>query len=199
MHLYYSAPSPFAAKVRMVAHHCGLALEDVSVDTSAEPAELLAANPLGKIPALVLEDGTSVYDSRVICELFDRMSGLRLIPQAIDAWRSVKTFEAVADGVADALVLTLYEVRYRPEEKRHQAWVDKQMRKADRGLALIEDRIDELPNELTIAHFALGALLGWIRLRFPGKIDREHPALARWLENFRQVFPAYDELKPRAA
>ncbi|HDZ73030.1 MAG TPA: glutathione S-transferase [Aurantimonas coralicida] len=199
MRLYYSSASPFAAKARMAARHCGIEIESVAVDTSAEPVELTSANPLGKIPVLVLDDGTSVYDSRVICDLFDRMSGNQLVPQELDAWRTVKTFEAAADGVGDALILTVYEVRYRPEEKRHQAWVDKQMRKADRGLAFLEDHVNELSDEPTTAHFALAGLLGWMAFRFAGKIESERPKLAQWLKQFPESFPDYDELQPRAA
>ncbi len=196
MRLYYSAPSPFAAKVRMAASHCGIAVETVPVDTTAEPDQLLKANPLGKIPVLVMDDGATVYDSRVICALFDRMSGNQMVPQAIEPWRIAATVEATADGIVDALILSVYEVRYRPEDKRHQPWVDKQLRKADRGLASLEQQILELPEDLTIGHFAVAALLGWATMRFPGKIEGERPQLAAWLQRFEQQFPAYADLKP---
>ncbi|MEX6506552.1 glutathione S-transferase family protein [Jiella sp. M17.18] len=198
MRLYYSRASPFAAKARMAARHCDLPVETVPADTSAEPADLLAANPLGKIPVLVLDDGTAVYDSAVICDYFDRMSGNQLVPQELGAWRFVKTFEALADGVGDALILVVYEARFRPEDKRHQGWVDKQMRKADRGLAALETMLDELPDGPTTAHFALAALLGWMELRFAGKIAGERPKLAAWLADFPALFPAFEELRPRA-
>ena len=199
MRLFYSPASPFAAKARMAAHHCDLAVEAVSTVTSDEPADLLAANPLGKIPVLVLDDGSTVYDSKVICDLFDRMSGNQLVPQSLDAWRFVKTFEALADGVGDALILTVYEVRYRPEDKRDAGWVDKQMHKADRGLAKLEEMIDQLPAQPTTAHFALASLLGWMRFRMEGKIEAERPKLAAWLDAFPTVFPAFAELGPRQA
>ena len=199
MRLYASLPSPFAAKVRMAARHCDIALEEFAVDTSAEPMELTTANPLGKIPIVLTDEGAAVYDSRVICDLFDRMSGNQLLPQVLDEWRVVKTMEALADGATDALILTVYESRYRPEEKRHQPWVDKQSRKAQRALAVLEDRIGELPDRLTTAHFAIAALLGWMAFRFEGRVAKEFPALADWLEQFPQIFPAYEETRARPA
>lgn len=198
MRLYYSAASPFAAKVRMAASHCGFELDEVTVDTSAEPTDLLAANPLGKIPSLVTDDGCPVFDSSVICDLFDRMSGNQLVPQTLEAWRAVKTFEATVDGVIDALLLTVYEVRYRPEEKRYDGWVDKQTRKGERGLMVLDQRLDELTPELTTAHFALAGLLGWMNIRFPGKAAGEFPRLAAWLDDFCAAHPAMAGLVPHA-
>ena len=99
------------------------------------------------------------------------MSGNQMVPQAIEPWRIAATVEATADGIVDALILSVYEVRYRPEDKRHQPWVDKQLRKADRGLATLEQQILELPEGLTTGHFAVAALLGWATMRFPGKIE----------------------------
>ncbi|HEX2018019.1 MAG TPA: glutathione S-transferase [Aurantimonas sp.] len=197
MRLFYAPASPFAAKVRMAASHCGLELDEVAVDTAAEPTELLAANPLGKIPTLVTDEGNPVFDSSVICDLFDRMSGNQLVPQPIDEWQAIKTFEATVDGVIDALLLTVYEVRYRPEDKRYDGWVDKQIRKGDRGLVLLDQRLDQLPTELTTAHFALAGLLGWMNLRFPGKAAGEFPRLAAWLDAFCEANPALAAFVPQ--
>lgn len=199
MRLFYSAPSPFAAKARMAAALCGIALETVATDTTQEPADLLAANPLGKIPALVLATGETVYDSRVICDYLDRLSGHRLVPQDMDGWLAAKKLEAVADGVTDALILTVYEVRYRPEDKRHQPWVDKQTRKAERGLALLASMVPTLAPTPGIGHLALAGLIGWMDVRFPGRIAADHPALAAWLETFKTENPALAEALPKAA
>lgn len=199
MRVFYSSASPFAAKVRMAASHCGLAIESVAADTTAEPADLLAANPLGKIPALILDDGTALYDSRVICDYFDKLTGGQLVPQRLEAFATVKRIEATADGIGDALILVVYEERYRPEERRHQPWVDKQMRKANRGLAALEAMLPELSDELTVADFAVAGLAGWMSFRFKGKLEAEYSALAAWLAAFPARFPAYDELGPRPA
>lgn len=198
MRLYSSPSSPFVAKVRMAAHHCGVALTAVTADTASEPDDLLSANPLGKIPALVMDDGAPLFDSAVICDWLDRRSGHKLVPQSDEEWLLVKRIEATADGTIDAAILVLYESRYRPEDKRHQPWVDKQMRRAFRGLDALERDVGRLGPEPTLAHFALAALLGWLDLRYRGQWEDGRPALVAWIAGFAQTFPAYEELKPRA-
>lgn len=196
MRLFYASASPFAAKVRMAAHHCDIDLELVPTDTGAEPADLLSANPLGKIPALVLPDGKGLYDSAVICDWLDRQSGHRLVPQDEAGWLTCKRIEATADGIVDGAILTVYEVRYRPDEKRHQPWVDRQMGKAWRGLAILEDMIDDLGPQPTTAHFAVAGLLGWFELRFKGEWQERHPKLQAWFADFPNTFPAFHDLQP---
>lgn len=196
MKVFYSLPSPFAAKVRMAARHCDLSVEAIAVDTSKEPSELLSANPIGKIPTLLLDDGTSVYDSRVICEYLDRISGNLLIPQTSEAWLQARRVETLADAVCDAGILCAYEVRYRPEEKRHQPWVDKQWRRVLRTLDSLESEIDALPSDPQIGHFALAATLGWLEVRFPGEWSVQTPKLEAWLERFFSAHPHFAELRP---
>ena len=198
MRLFYAPASPFVAKVRMAAAHCGIALTVIPTDTGAEPAELLAVNPLGKIPTLIAEDGAALYDSAVICDYFDRLSGHKLVPQGGHDWLLVKRIAATADGVADGALLTVYEARMRPEERRHQPWVDRQLGKAWRGMAVLESNIASLGPELTLAHFALAGLLGYLDLRFKGQWEDKHPQLVAWIEAFPEAFPAYEELKPQA-
>ncbi|BDA83790.1 glutathione S-transferase [Aureimonas sp. SA4125] len=181
----------------MAARHVGIPIETLAADTGAEPADLLAANPLGKIPALLLDDGDILFDSAVICDYLDRRSGHRLVPQDEAGWLQVKRLEAAADGVGDAAILSLYEVRYRPEDKRHQPWVDKQMRRAFRGLDFLEAHVGALGPEPTTAHFAIAGLLGWLNLRFEGQWEDGRPHLVAWLAGFADAFPAYEELKPR--
>ncbi|WAJ30462.1 glutathione S-transferase family protein [Antarcticirhabdus aurantiaca] len=195
MRLLYSPASPFAAKVRMAAHHVGIPLDTTIVDTTADPAELLAVNPLGKIPTLILDSGESIYDSRVIVEYFDRLSGNLLIPQTDAEWLKARRIEATADGVTDGAILTVYENRFRPEDKRHQPWVDRQWAKATRGLAVLEREVPTLAPEPNIAHFAVAGLLGWMSLRFAGRWESDHPALTTWIGAFAQTFPAYADLK----
>ncbi|MBP0614402.1 glutathione S-transferase family protein [Jiella mangrovi] len=199
MRVFYSSASPFAAKVRMAASHCDLPFESVATDTMAEPAELLFANPLGKIPVVVLDDGMALYDSRVICDYFDKLTGGQLLPQGLEAFTRVKVIEACADGICDALILALYEERYRPEDKRHQPWVDKQMARADRGLAALEKMLPDLPEKLSTAHFAMASVLGWMSFRFKGKLEAERPALAAWIKAFPEKFPAFSQVGPRPA
>ena len=126
MKLHYAKPSPYSSKVRMAARHLGLAVEDVPTQTGPEADELNAANPLGKIPCLVLDDGTAVFDSRAIMQEMNRMERNRLFPSGKDKRRAAERLEALADGMCDAMLLMVYEGRYRPEEKRHEDWVEMQ-------------------------------------------------------------------------
>ena len=198
MKLLYSRPSPYSSKVRMSAHLCGFELDCVPTDTAAEGADLVDVNPVGKIPALILDDGSALYDSRVICEYLDRASGNLLIPQALDAWTRTKRVEALADGMTEAVMATLYEVRYRPEEKRHQPWIDKQWRRAHRALDALEHEVASLPAAPNLAHFAVASDLGWVQLRFPGSFETRNPGLAKWLERFASEHPDYAEMIPQA-
>ncbi|MEE2950525.1 MAG: glutathione S-transferase family protein [Pseudomonadota bacterium] len=195
MRLLGSSASPFVAKVRMAAAICDIELSVDAIDTGNEPEALTSVNPLGKIPALVTEDGDAVFDSAVICEYLDRMSGNQLIPQTLVEYRKAKTFESVASGVVDALILCLYEVRFRPEEKRHSDWTDRQTRKADRGLAWLGEHLGELGDQPTIAHCALASLLGWMELRYADKLN-ELPTLTAWADAFYAANPKLAETKP---
>lgn len=197
MRLFTSSASPFAAKVRMAAYHCDIAIDLVPTDTALEPADLLAANPLGKIPALILPDGKALYDSAVICDWLDRQSGHRLVPQDEAGWLTCKRIEATADGVVDGAILSVYEVRYRPEEKRHQPWVDKQLRKTWRGLDVLDASIGDLGRTPTTAHFAVAGLLGWFDIRFKGQWEERYPKLKAWYDAFPEIFPAFEDLKPK--
>lgn len=182
----------------MAAIRCDVAFdEQVVVDTVSEPAGLLDANPLGKIPTVLLDNGTALYDSRVICEYFDRISGNAIVPQTDAEWIADRRLEATADGVADAAILLLYEARFRPEEKRHEAWTDRQWRKALRGLAVLEMLIGEVSRKPTLGDLSVAALTGWLALRFAGRWESEHPRLARWNEEFWAAHPDLDAVKSR--
>ncbi|MFD2236056.1 glutathione S-transferase [Aureimonas populi] len=198
MRLLCSPASPYSVKVRLAAEHCDLPLELEFVDTTDQPSGLVAANPLGKIPTLVLEDGGTVYDSRVICEYLDRISGNLLIPQTTEQWLQAKRVEALADGVADAAILVVYEERFRPAEKRHEGWTDRQWTRAVRGLDRLEAEVDKLPEALNIGHFALAAVLGWLNFRFKGKWEDGHPGLVLFVEDFGRRFAPFTEISPRA-
>ena len=132
--LLYSPASPYSAKVRMAAAYAGVAIEAVIVDTNAQPAELMDANPLGKIPVLITDAGVAMYDSRVITQYLNRVSGSRLFPRNVDKRLEAETLEALADGICDCLLAHVYERRFRPEEKIHQPWLDRQWSKVERAL-----------------------------------------------------------------
>lgn len=197
MRLFFSASSPFASKVRMAARVCDLPLDLVATDTNTEPDDLLATNPLGKIPALALDNGEVLYDSSVICEYLDRLSGNPLIPQTTDAWLQAKRTEALADGVAEAGIAVIYEKRHRPENKWHEPWIDKQWRRAGRGLDRLEAEVGSMPASVGLGAVALAATLGWLELRFAGQWQENRPALTAWLDRFPEVFPPFAEMRPK--
>ena len=106
--LLYSPASPYSAKVRMAAVHTGYALESETVDTNADPEKLLKANPLGKIPCLVTDEGDGIHDSRVIMQYIGRETGNTLYPRNAAKRLEAERLEAIADGICDCLLAHVY-------------------------------------------------------------------------------------------
>lgn len=185
----YSSSSPYSAKVRMAAAFAGLPVTSVAVDTNAEPAELIDANPLGKIPVLITEDGLSIYDSRAITQYLNRISGNALYPRNADKRTQAEILESLADGICDCLLAHVYERRSRPEDKIHQPWLDKQWSKALRALDRLNAEPPKLPKKITAGHIALRATLGYLTLRFGGQWERGRGKLTRWAARFDTKFP----------
>lgn len=195
MKIFYSSASPYSTKVRMAAHFAGLAAQSVAADTNADPAELLAANPLGKIPTLVTDEGLAVYDSRAIMNYIDRQTKGTLYPRNAAKRTEVDILEATADGICDSLLAIVYERRSRPEEKVHQPWIDRQWQKVERALDHLEENMPRLGKKPNAGHFALAAMLRYIELRFAGRWQRGRPKLKRFLSRFEAVFPDYAQFK----
>ncbi len=191
-----SPPSPYSAKVRMAAVYAGYACEAVVVDTNADPALLIDNNPLGKIPVLVPDDGIAVYDSRVIVQYLNRVSGNALYPRNAAKRTEAERLEALADGICDCLLAHVYERRMRPEEKIHQPWLDRQWEKATRALDALNANPPKLPKKIHAGHIALRATLGYLALRFEGKWERGRAKLVRWAKRFDEAHPALAELLP---
>lgn len=196
--ILYSPASPYSAKVRMAAAYAGVAVDAVMVDTNAEPAELTGANPLGKIPVLITDDGGAVYDSRAITQYLNRISGNRLFPRNPEKRTEAEGLEALADGICDCLLAHVYERRSRPEEKVHQPWLDKQWSKALRALDHLNAEPPKLPKKITAGQIALRATLGYLALRFPGQWERGRGKLKRWADRFDQKFPELVPFIPSA-
>lgn len=179
MKLFYSPTSPFVRKVRLAADALGLTdrIELVTTDAFASKRELLAVNPLSKIPALVTDDGTALFDSPVICEYLDaQVDGISLFPEGAGRWRALRT-QALADGMMDATVLTRLE-SLRPEAQRSEAFVARQTAAVGRGLELLDA---EVPEGFDIGAIAVGCALGYLDLRLASLDWRaSHPALAAW-------------------
>ncbi|AYM10364.1 MULTISPECIES: glutathione S-transferase [Rhizobium/Agrobacterium group] len=198
MELLYSVTSPYSAKVRMAARHLGIDITNVAVDTNAEPATLVDNNPLGKIPVLLLDDGGSVYDSVAIMHYLDRLSGGKLYPKKNGKRTEAEILEALCDGIMDCLLAIVYERRSRPEDRVHQPWIDKQWKKAVKGLDHLNANLPKTGKKLHGGHFALAALIGYLDLRFAGEWAEGHEALAQWPETFGKRFEAYKDMRAAA-
>jgi glutathione S-transferase len=190
MQLHYNIASPFARKVLAVAIETGLdeRIERVKrLMTPVAPDALLnAANPLGKIPCLVTDEGMALYDSPVICEYLDSLHhGARMFPSGPARWTALRR-QALADGIMDAAVLTRYETFLRPQEVRWDAWIDGQKQKFLRALDALEFEGASL-GVVDIGTLAIACALGYLDFRFPDEDWRAgRPRLAAWLEQFAQ-------------
>jgi glutathione S-transferase len=187
--LFYSATSPFVRKCLVAAHELGL--RDRIELTPAVPhpvnrdAAIVAKNPLGKAPTLIADDGTVLYDSRVICEYLNALAEGALIPAGRAAhWRAAVD-QSLADGITDAAVLARYETALRPEGLRWPEWAAGQLDKVRSGLAEIERRAPEFADRIDIGTIATGCALGYLDFRYSHLAWRsECPVSASWFERF---------------
>jgi len=206
MKLIGTYTSPYVRKVRIVMSEkkleCPFELDDVwSQDTRIQ-----AANPLGKVPALILDNGDAVYDSRVIVEYLDTLSPVgKLIPASGRERLEVRTWEALADGLLDAAIAVRLEQVWpgRTPEQRCQAWIDRHLAKVDAALnamaAGLGDRPYMVGNHLGLADIAVGVALSYLDFRFPALDWRaDRPALARFHEKIAQRPSFQDTLPPQA-
>ena len=187
--LLYASTSPYSSKVRMAAAYAGIAIDLVPVKTEDKPAELISANPLGKIPALVLEDGRSIYDSRAITQHLNRLSKNALFPRNPDKRLEAEVLEALADGICDCALSMVYERRTRPEAMVYQPWLDRQWAKIATALDLINANPPKLPKKITAGHMALRATLGYLALRFSGQWEKGRSRLVGWPPLFPENVP----------
>lgn len=187
--LLYSSASPYSAKVRMAAAYAGIDVEAVSVSTSERPAQLIGANPLGKIPTLLLDDGRGVFDSRVITQYLNRESKNALFPRNADKRIEAEMLEALADGICDCALAMVYERRLRPEDMVFEPWLDAQWTKIVASLDMLNANPPKLPKKITVGQIALRACLGYLGLRFAGKWEKGRGRLTRWVARFDEKFP----------
>ena len=193
-----SPSSPFVRKVRIAASVLGLE-RDIAIepaDTMSPSDTVRQQNPLGKIPALVLEDGTVLFDSRVILDYLDhRAGGGRIVPTDAGARFSALRLQSLADGLMDASVLLVYEGRWRPTERHERKWVDHQAGKVARALAALEAAPPALTAPPDVGQIALACALGYRDFRFGGTWRADHPRLVAWLEGFAARVPAFAATK----
>ena len=202
MKLIGSLSSPYARKVRIVMAEKKLDYEFVAEDVWSASTRIGASNPLGKVPCLVMEGGEALFDSRVIVEYLDALSPVgKLIPNTGRARAEVKTWEALADGVLDALILARLEATWagRTDGQRSQAWIDRQMSKVDASLAAMSSGLAERAFcsdiHLTLSDIAVGCALGYLDFRF-AHIDwrTRHPNLSKLYEKLAQRASFVDSL-----
>lgn len=186
MKLLYAAPSPYSRKVRVMARELGLAgqMEETAVITTpvAPAAEVTAANPLSKIPALVLDDGSALYDSRVICEYFEHLaceSGSVLAGRRRQTSFDVLRRQVLADGLLDAALLHRYETALRPKDLHWSIWLEAQLAKVHRALTSLASDPPSIEPVITVDAAAVASALGWLEFRMPELRWRDtHPGLA---------------------
>ena len=190
MKLFSSPTSPYVRKVLVLLRETDQ-LKDVEfvpaggtpVDPGTMPRDL---NPLGKIPALALDNGQPIYDSRVICRYLDDRANADLYGKGDLTWQ-MQTLEATADGILDAAILMVYEARVRPEDKQYAEWTEGQWRKINTALDALEASwMDILTSDgMNIGQIAVGCAMGYLDLRSPDRNWREgRPKLAAWEAEF---------------
>ena len=202
MKLLSSPASPYTRKVRIVLTEKKIDCELETVDVAPAENPVNAHNPLGKIPTLLLDDGSALYDSRVIVEFLDGKSPIsRLIPEELRDRVAVRRWEALADGVLDAGLLVRYE-SLRDKNEQSAAWSAKQLGRIKRGMALMSADLGERPwchaERYSLADIAVGCCLGWLNFRKPGGIDwlAEYPALAKHYDKL-MARPAFADTVPQ--
>lgn len=195
MKLIGSLASPYVRKVRVVLAEKKLDYEYVLENVWAPDTRINESNPLGKVPCLMMDDGSPMYDSRVIAEYLDTLTPVcKLLPPQSRDRANVKVWEALADGVLDAAILVRLENILRPPEQQSQAWIDRQMVKVGAGLAVMSKDLGEqnfcMGTHYTLADVAVGCTLGWLAFRFP-EID--------WRGDYPNLARLYDKVSERAS
>lgn len=192
MKLYFSPASPFVRKVLACAIELGLEERIERLPSAAGPVDrdrsIIADNPLGQVPTFFADDGTVLYDSRVICEYLDALAGgNRLFPAPGPArWRALVD-QSLADGLLDAALLARYEAVLRPEGLRWEAWSAGQMDKVQCALDRMEAETGAAGERVDIGTITFACGLGYLDFRFPTHPWRDtRPALAAWYTRFVQ-------------
>ena len=203
MKLIGSTSSPYVRKVRVVMAEKKLDYTFVLDDVWSTESTVSSANPLGKLPCLVMEGGEALFDSRVIVEYLDTLSPVgKLIPAMGRERAEIKTWEALADGLMDAAILARLEATWsgRTKAQRSQAWIDRQMGKVNSAVAAMELGLGEnifcSGIHLSLSDIAVGCALGYLDFRFP-QLDwrSNHPSLVRLYEKLLQR-PSFIETQP---
>lgn len=189
--MYHSAASPFVRKVLVCAHEKGVVDGIENLPSKAWPVkrdpEIVRDNPSGQVPSAIMEDGSPLFDSRVICAFVDTMSDENpLLPADTKARFAAMTLEALGDTLLGAALLCRYESVLRPSKFYWDLWHDSQMEKIDSALDDLEGRwMETLNGPVSIGTITIGCALGYLDFRFPDKDWRTgRPKLTAWYDNF---------------
>ena len=191
MKLVYSPPSPFVRKVTTLIHHADLndRIELINVKTTALSVaeEARTANPLGKIPVMILEDGKAIFDSRVITRYLDEFAGSNLYPQ--EKIYDILTLEALADGIMESAVSITYESKLRPDNEQSPSWMEAQWSKVLHAVkALDEGEFKAMDGEMNMGQIAVACALGYLDFRHDARQWRiGHINLASWNDKMRKL------------
>lgn len=207
MRLIGSLTSPYVRKVRIVLAEKKLDYKFELDNPWAADNIVSDANPLGKVPCLVMEGGEAVFDSRVIVEYVDTLSPVgRLIPEKGRERAEVRTWEALADGLMDAAILARMEATWdgRSDAERSQAWIERQLGKVQGCAAAMARALEERPwcvgTHLSLADIATACALSYLDFRFPELTWRDaHPSLVRLVDKLAQRPSFIDTQPPTAA
>jgi glutathione S-transferase len=182
--LYASSGSPYARKIRVMLLEKSAPHEVEMVDLWA-PNDFKKTNPVGKVPALRLDDGRALTSSPLIADYVDsRFPEPRFIPVDPELRLEVRRWEALADGTMDAAVASLYEMRFHDEQKRSTVWLERQRGKLDAGFTALEgllgDRRWSVGVAMSLADIAIACHIGFITLRRPEYFPQDrYPNLTR--------------------
>ena len=191
MKLVYSPPSPFVRKVTTLIHHVGLNnhIELINVKTTALSVaeEARAANPLGKIPVMILEDGNAMFDSRVITRYLDDFAGSNLYPQ--DKIYDILTLEALADGIMESAVSITYESKLRPQNEQSPSWMEAQWSKVLHAVKALDDgEFKAMDSGMNMGQIAVACALGYLDFRHNARQWRSgHSNLASWNDKMMKL------------
>jgi glutathione S-transferase len=191
MQIFFSPSSPYVRKCLVSAHELGLNDRVQLLPCNAHPIqrdrEIIAKNPLGKVPTFITDDGQALYDSRVICEYLNDLAKGSLFPAAGAARWDALTLQSLGDGMLDAALLARYEDVARPENLRWRGWRAAQLDKAETSLAHLEAAPDQLAGPFNIGIVAVACALWYLDLRFPEFDWRaRHPKVAAWYREASQ-------------
>ena len=204
MKLIGSLTSPYVRKVRIVFLEKKVDVDHILENVWSPDTKIGQTNPLGKVPCLVLDDGGVIYDSRVIAEYADSLSPVsKLIPSETRDRATIKTWEALSDGIMDAGILARLERTLRPPEQQSNAWVDRQMGKVEMALRQMSEQLGEnawcYGNQMTLADIAVGCAVAYLGFRFPEvPWQTQYPNLDRLYQKLMQR-PSFIDTAPPAA